>query len=97
MLSVNSIGYRTPSVSRRDITRAVKKVLAAAATMKQPEPNLFVLNPLVVPAYGKVWVRDFNRWFLRLQVQRAMRKLRFERPINWVFNPAASVIARIAQ
>lgn len=93
VLWVNSIGYRTPTASRRDITRAMKKLLAAAAPMKEPEPNIFVLNPLVVPAYGKPWVRDFNRSFLRLQVQRAMRKLKFERPINWVFNPAASVIA----
>jgi glycosyltransferase involved in cell wall biosynthesis len=38
-------------------------------------------------------VRRFNRWFLRLQVLRAMRKLGMQRPINWVFNPAAALIA----
>ena len=93
VLWVNSIGYRAPTASRHDLLRAVRKLLAAAAPLKQPEKNIHVLNPLAIPAYGRPWVRDFNHWFLRLQVFRAMRKLRFQRPINWVFNPAAAVIA----
>ena len=56
-------------------------------------PNLLVLSPLAVPAWGSRAVRTINRHFLRWQVRRAMRKLRFRRPINWVFNPAAAVLA----
>ena len=93
VLWINSIGYRAPVASRRDISRAARKLLAAAAPLQQPEPNIYTLNPLVIPAYGRAWVRDFNRWFLRLQVRRAMRKLRFQQPINWVFNPAAAIVA----
>ncbi len=93
VLWINSIGYRAPTVSRSDAGRAMKKVLAAVTPIQEPEPNLFVLNPLVVPAHGKSWVKSFNRWFLRHQVQRAMSELKFATPINWVFNPAASIIA----
>lgn len=93
VLWVNSIGYRTPTASKADITRAFKKLAAAASPITEPEPNIFVLNPLAIPAYGKPAIRAFNRRFLRFQVMRAMRKLRFRRPLNWVFNPAASVIA----
>ncbi len=93
VLWVNSIGYRAPTASRRDISRAIRKVMDAAAPVREVEPNLHVLSPLVIPAYGHPWVRDFNRWFLRQQVRRAMRRLGFERPVNWVFNPAASLIA----
>jgi glycosyltransferase involved in cell wall biosynthesis len=93
VLWVNSIGYRAPTASGRDLSRAVRKVLAAAAPIREPEPNLHVLSPLVVPAYGHPRVQAFNRWFLRRQVLRAMRELRFQRPINWVFNPAAAVVA----
>src|ERR1700692_79165 len=75
ILWVNSIGYRTPTASGRDITRAAKKLLAAAGPLHQPEPNIHVLNPLVIPGYGRKWVRDFNHWFLRLQVLRAMKQL----------------------
>lgn len=93
VLWVNSIGYRTPTASKADLSRAFKKLAAAAGPMREVEPNIFVLNPLAIPAYSNHGIRAFNRRFLRWQVKRAMRQLRFGRAINWVFNPAASVIA----
>ena len=93
VLWVNSIGYRAPTASKRDFSRALKKIFAATAPLREVEPNIHVLSPLIIPAYGRPWVQRFNRWFLRLQVRRAMRKLKFTRPINWVFNPAAALIA----
>src|SRR3954454_22153499 len=73
VLWVNSIGYRAPTVSRRDLSRATKKVLAAAGPLREVEPGIHILNPLVLPAYGKPWARRLSRWFLRQQVLRAMR------------------------
>jgi glycosyltransferase involved in cell wall biosynthesis len=93
VLWVNSIGYRTPTASKKDFGRAWKKLKAAAVPVREAIPNLFVLNPLVIPAMGNTTVRRFNQRFLRWQVKRAMRKLNFKRTINWVFNPAASIIA----
>jgi glycosyltransferase involved in cell wall biosynthesis len=93
VLWVNSIGYRAPTASKADLSRAFKKLAAAAGPIREVEPNIYTLNPLAIPAYGNPRVRAFNRLFLQWQVKRAMRKLRFERAINWVFNPAASVIA----
>jgi glycosyltransferase involved in cell wall biosynthesis len=93
VLWVNSIGYRTPTASKADLSRAFWKLAAAANPLREVEPNIFTLNPLAIPAYGNPGVRAFNRGFLRWQVKRAMRRLRFKRAINWVFNPAASVIA----
>lgn len=93
VLWVNSIGYRTPTASKADVTRAFKKLAAAASPVREPERNIFVLNPLAIPAYGSPRVRDLNRRLLKFQVKRAMRRLGFERPLNWVFNPAAAVVA----
>lgn len=93
VLWVNSIGYRTPTVSKADASRAFKKLAAAARPLGNPEPNIFVLNPLAVPVYDRPAARTLNRHLLRLQVRRAMRKLDFRRPINWVFNPPAAVVA----
>jgi glycosyltransferase involved in cell wall biosynthesis len=93
VLWVNSIGYRTPTASARDLSRAIRKLRAAATPLQEPEPNLYVLSPLAIPAYEDPWIRSFNSWFLRQQVLRAMRSLDFQRPINWVFNPAASLVA----
>ena len=95
VLWVNSIGYRTPSLVRKsDLSRIVKKVRAAAEPVREVEPNLFVLSPLAIPGASRRAVRWVNRALLRWQVRRAMRKLRFRRPINWVFNPAAGLLAR---
>src|SRR5579871_5209190 len=52
ILWVNSIGYRTPRASARDLRRAVEKLKAAAQPVSEVEKNIFVLNPLAVPAYG---------------------------------------------
>ena len=93
VLWVNSIGYRTPTASKADITRAFKKLKAVTDPLREPERNIFVLNPLAVPVYGQQRIRDFNRLLLRFQVKRAMRQLGFQRPINFVFNPAAAVVA----
>ena len=93
VLWVNSIGYRAPTATAADLSRAWRKLKAAAAPLTEPLPNLHVLSPLAVPAWGSPAVRAFNRKFLRWQVRRAMQTLRFKRPINWVFNPAAAVLA----
>ncbi len=93
VLWVNSIGYRAPTASRADVGRAFRKLAAAARPMREVEPNLFVLSPLAVPAYGVPAVRRLNAALLRLQVRTAMRRLGFRRPINWTFNPAAGLVA----
>src|SRR3954447_10831253 len=69
VLWVNSIGYRSPTVSRHDLSRVIAKVSAATHPLKEVEPNLFVLNPLVIPAYGSRPIQRANRRLLRFQVQ----------------------------
>lgn len=93
ILWVNSIGYRKPTMSRRDLTRAWRKLLAAAKPMREVEPNIHVLSPLAIPAYGTPLVQRLNSWLLAGQVRWAMRRLGFRRPINWTFNPPAAVVA----
>jgi glycosyltransferase involved in cell wall biosynthesis len=93
VLWVNSIGYRTPTISRYDLARAWKKLVAATHPLSNPEPNLFVLSPLAIPAYQSATVRKANRLLLRGQVKWAFRRLGFRRVINWVFNPPAAVVA----
>ena len=93
VLWVNSIGYRRPKATGADLGRAWRKLMASRQPLREVEPNLFVLNPLAVPAYGLGVVRSLNRAWLQSQVRRAMRRLGFARPINWVFNPAAAILA----
>src|SRR5262249_33855880 len=69
ILWVNSIGYRAPTASAADLGRAWRKLQAAAAPLTEPLPNLFVLNPLAIPAWGSSAVRAFNQKVLRWQVR----------------------------
>ncbi len=93
ILWVNSIGYRTPGVNKADIGRAWKKLKASRQSLKEVEPNIFTLNPLAIPAYGMRFARTLNRLWLKRQIRNAMKTLGFHSPINWIFNPAAAVIA----
>lgn len=93
ILWINAIANRMPTASSKDISRIFKKLKSFTEPVKEVEKNIFVLNPLAIPAYGTETVRKFNQKFLLRQVKKAMRKLNFEKPINMVFNPAAGLLA----
>lgn len=93
ILWINAIANRMPTAAKKDISRIFKKLKSFTEPVREVEPNIFVLNPLAIPAYGNSAVRSFNENFLISQVKKAMRKLKFRRPINMVFNPAAGLLA----
>jgi glycosyltransferase involved in cell wall biosynthesis len=93
VLWVNSLGNRGPKASANDAHRIVKKLRDAARGLTEPEPNIHVLAPLYVPAYGSDAVRALNRVFVRRQVLAAMRRLGMSRPISWSFLPSAAPVA----
>jgi hypothetical protein len=82
-----------PTTSSKDINRIFRKLKSFTEPIREVEPNIFVLNPLAIPAYGNEIVRQFNEKFLVSQVKKAMRKLDFKTPINMIFNPAAGLLA----
>ena len=89
VLWVNSIGYRAPTASKADIGRAFRKLAAVTNPLREVEPNLFVLSPLAVPAYGLAAIRRLNAALLQFQVRSAMRrqhamaKWRILRSLTW--------------
>ena len=93
ILWINAIANRMPTTSSKDIRRIFNKLRKFAEPVREVEPNIHVLNPLAIPAYGTEAVRKFNEKFLRSQVKRAMRKLGFKNPLNMIFNPAAGLLA----
>jgi len=93
ILWVNAIANRAPTASKKDVSRIFRKLTSFAKPVIEVEPNIFVLNPLAVPAYGNKFVRGFNERFLISQVRRALGRLGFSRPLNIIFNPAAGLVA----
>src|SRR6476661_4451979 len=93
ILWINAIANRMPTTSTKDLSRIYKKLKSFTEPMREVEPNIFVMNPLAIPAYGSKAVVALNQKFLLRQVKSAMRKLGMKNVINMVFNPAAGMIA----
>lgn len=93
ILWVNAIANRMPTASSKDMSRLVKKLRSFAEPIREVGDNIFVLNPLAIPAYGSKAIVAINQTFLIRQIKSAMRKLRFDNVVNMVFNPAAGMIA----
>src|SRR4028118_571818 len=82
VLWVNSIANRMPTAAKKDFSRIVKKLTAFTEKVKEVESNIFVMNPLTIPAYGNAAIREFNQKFLLAQIRRAMKNLNFQKPVN---------------
>jgi glycosyltransferase involved in cell wall biosynthesis len=93
ILWINAIANRMPTTSTKDLSRIYKKLKSFTEPMREVEPNIFVMNPLAIPAYGSKAMVAFNQKFLVRQVKSAMKKLAMKNVINMVFNPAAGMIA----
>src|SRR3712207_3621500 len=78
VLWVNAIANRMPTTSTKDVKRIFKKLKSFTEPIREVEKNIFVLNPLAIPAYGTQSVRKFNEKFLISQVKKAMRRLDFK-------------------
>ena len=94
ILWVNSIGLRAPSVSKADLSRSFEKLARVIKPVEEVEPNLFVMNPLTIPAYGNSVIKAFNASSLRWQIKRTMRRLGFKNAINYTFLPSAALLAK---
>ena len=70
MIWVNSVGYRAPTASRRDMSRASTQAQACVAADPEVEPNLFVLTRWSSRPTARSGSSNVNRWLLRWQVRR---------------------------
>lgn len=93
ILWINALPNRMPTASSKDVSRIFNKLKGFTEPIREVEKNIFVLNPLAIPAYGSKAVVSFNEKFLIRQIKKAMRKLGVRDAVNMVFNPAAGMIA----
>src|SRR6476659_2921306 len=75
ILWINAIANHMPTASSKDVSRIFKKLKGSTEPVREVEPNIFVLNPLAIPAYGSDAIVSLNRASLVRQVKKAMRKL----------------------
>jgi len=87
VLWINSIGMRRPTASRADLVRLASKLRRGLGGCREVEPNLFVINPLVVPLPGIAVTDSLNAVVLAATLRRSIRRLALKRPILWSFLP----------
>jgi glycosyltransferase involved in cell wall biosynthesis len=84
---VNSIGVRRPTVSAYDLHRIVYKLRRIVSGCREVEPNIFVLDPPVLPLPGVVLAERLNRFILAARLRQLCRRLGMDRPLLWTFQP----------
>jgi glycosyltransferase involved in cell wall biosynthesis len=93
VLWINSIGNRKPTASVHDFKRIVKKLTDFSKGEKKVSSNINVFSPLAIPFHGNALARWMNRKLLKMSVRRVCRKLGFQHPITWTFEPASADVA----
>lgn len=87
ILWVNSIGMRRPSASRRDLRRLAVKLWRSFDGCMEIEPNLLVVNPIVLPLPGIELVDRMNAEILAATLRHLCRRHGLSRPILWTYLP----------
>lgn len=86
VLFVSSIGFRAPTASSDDMKRIWNKLKGFFKGVKQVNPNLYVLTPLVIPFSWFPFRSAINKLILKMQVGWAKRKLGMSKPFLFVFS-----------
>jgi len=70
--------------------RIKRKLRSYTKYLRQPEKNLYVLNPFFLPFQGKVGLDALNNLCLRAQIKSISRGLGFHHPLVWMENARAA-------
>jgi glycosyltransferase involved in cell wall biosynthesis len=87
VLWVNSIGMRRPTAAASDLRRLAAKLRRIVSGVRQVEPNLYVMDPPVLPLPGIAAAERVNRVVLAARLRSLCRRLHLQRPIVWTFLP----------
>ena len=87
VLYVESLGLRRPTAKSRDLARIASRLKRAWRPLRQVKENLWVASPLAIPWHGSAAARYLNSHWLEHWINRQCRRLGFESPIIWTYNP----------
>lgn len=90
VLWINSISYRSPKFNLSDISRLfIKFYNWFTQPQHQSVKNLYVYSPIAFPFFQSDFFRKVNKYFLKLQINRLIQKLKIKDPILWISVPTA--------
>jgi glycosyltransferase involved in cell wall biosynthesis len=89
VLFIESLGLRRPTLQKKDMSRIIKRLIKFAAGVRKVTDGLFIVSPLVIPFHKYWFIRQINRALLSWQLDSAIKKYRFDKPIIWSYIPNA--------
>lgn len=87
VLYIDSLGMRSPSINKSDISRLFRRLLKGLRFPKKINEYLWVWSPIVIPFQKYRIVRIFNKWMLSFFSKLFTYLLGFKKPILWSYNP----------
>lgn len=84
---INSLSLRTPSASRKDITKIFKKLSMFFKGLVKVRENLYVYTPIIVPLHNIGLVRFINKIIGFMQIKMIINKFEIKNPSIWAFIP----------
>ena len=93
LLYVDSPGLRAPTASRRDMRKAIRKIVGAFRAPVSIGPRMWHISAPQIPFRGLPLINLLNRLVGRLLVTRAVRRLGFRELISWFVVPHAGPVA----
>ncbi|MEE9615125.1 MAG: glycosyltransferase [Thermodesulfobacteriota bacterium] len=93
VLYVESIGLRRPVAGGMDASRVMGRLAKGAGGVKKVRDNLWVYSPIVIPFHSRAWVRAFNTKILCSFIRGYSKRIGFQAPIFWTYNPLSVELA----
>jgi glycosyltransferase involved in cell wall biosynthesis len=89
ILWVDSLGLRTPSVSKKDLKRIFQKLKKFFSGIREKEPNIYVYSPLVLPYFQNRLARKINQFILTLSLKFFLSRKKAQKRTLWAACPTA--------
>ncbi|MGI3103312.1 glycosyltransferase [Vibrio alginolyticus] len=98
ILWVNSIGLRQPKLDSKDIKRALNKFTRVFHNVgshkptldSETNPNIRIINLLTIPAPNSALARKVAAKIMKLQLNKQLQTLGFDKPVFWTSLPTAA-------
>ncbi len=92
ILYIESLGLRQLTTTYRDFKRIYQRLRRSLLGFREVQPNVYVWSPLVIPLHRFRLVRYLNWVILGQFIQYFCKKLNFQNPILWSYNPIVGAL-----
>lgn len=87
VLYIESLGLRSPSVNKKDISRIFRRIAKVIKAPRKVRDNIWVWSPISIPFNKYRIIRQLNKFILSVTLKIWSWRLGLEEPTLWTYNP----------